>query len=62
MCRNFVPLQDAVAVILIMECSTATSGALQDDGYHMDDPSDYLFYPSIQSEFPPDEVVDRNFE
>jgi len=62
MYRNTVELQDAVAVILIMECSAATSGGLQGDGYSMDDPTDYLFHPPMQSEFPSDEEADDIFK
>jgi len=59
MYRDTVTLQDAVAVILIMECSAATSGGLQ--GGHVE-PDDNLFHEPMQTEFPPHEEADAEFE
>eukprot|EP00591_Stephanopyxis_turris_P006379 CAMPEP_0195529880 /NCGR_PEP_ID=MMETSP0794_2-20130614/32523_1 /TAXON_ID=515487 /ORGANISM="Stephanopyxis turris, Strain CCMP 815" /LENGTH=378 /DNA_ID=CAMNT_0040661255 /DNA_START=202 /DNA_END=1336 /DNA_ORIENTATION=- len=58
MYRNTVTLQDAAAVILIMESSAATSGGLKGEFI---DPKDFLYKPPMESNFPSNEQADLDF-
>lgn len=57
MYRNVVEREDAAAVILIMECSAATSAGLSRELVDKDD----LFDPPMNFELVPDERVDDDF-
>lgn len=60
MYRNTVTLMDAAAVVLLMECSAATTGGFEGVGISVD-LNDYLYKPPMQSEFPLPEEADDDF-
>ena len=59
MYRRVATLQDAVAVVLLMECSAATSGGLYASSF--DDPQDHLFREPMHTDFPPPDRADVDF-
>lgn len=58
MYRDTVTLQDAAAIVLLMECTAATSGGLY---ANFVDPDSHLFRDPMRTDFPANNKADENF-